>query len=145
MEKFSQGMSEQLFYGAFSVFGYITVSTQPWAWHPEHMSALWWRDWSTTVASPFPESEGVPVSATSYITRALAAYYIMYAARYFQGLISVFLEHRRKDFWQMVAHHAVTFSVVSLSYTVRCLLTMCSEDVFAVGLESCWSDSHATL
>jgi hypothetical protein len=33
--------------------------------------------------------------------KATAGYYILYAARYFQGMISVLFEHKRKDFLEM--------------------------------------------
>jgi len=39
-----------------------------------------------------------------------------YAARYCQGMVSVCLEHKRKDFWEMELHHAVTCLLVTLSY-----------------------------
>ena len=114
VEKFSQSAMEQLFYGAFTVFGAIILSTQIWAWP----SDLWYKGCLETHPSPHPSSLGVEVGVHSYMTKALAAYYIMYAARYFQGFLSVLVEHRRKDFYQMVTHHLVTFSVVALSYTV---------------------------
>eukprot|EP00656_Telonema_subtile_P041674 TRINITY_DN46925_c0_g1_i1.p1 TRINITY_DN46925_c0_g1~~TRINITY_DN46925_c0_g1_i1.p1 ORF type:complete len:357 (-),score=76.55 TRINITY_DN46925_c0_g1_i1:198-1268(-) len=110
--KFAQAGMELLFYGAFSVFGYITLRAQPWAWP----SALWWKDHATTIRSPFQHSLGEEIPATTYMSHALASFYIMYAARYLQGLISVFLEHRRKDFLQMLAHHVFTVVVVSCSY-----------------------------
>ena len=51
------------------------------------------------------------------MTPAVACYYIMYAARYFQGAVSVLLEHKRKDFWEMQLHHLTTCALVALSYS----------------------------
>ena len=47
---------------------------------------------------------------------ALKAYYLLYAARYIQGALSVMMEHKRKDFWEMQAHHAVTVWLICISY-----------------------------
>ena len=49
-------------------------------------------------------------------TDALKAYYLLYAARYSQGMVSVFIEHKRKDFWEMLVHHFVTVSLIGISY-----------------------------
>jgi len=43
-------------------------------------------------------------------------YYILYAARYFQAVISVLIEPKRKDFIQMMVHHVVTLVVIFFSY-----------------------------
>ena len=42
----------------------------------------------------------------------MKAYYLMYAARYGQGVMSVLIEHKRKDFWEMMTHHTVTVSLI---------------------------------
>ena len=75
VEKFSQTAMEQLFYGAFTAFGAVIVSSQQWIWP----SALWWRGVTSTVTSPFADSLGQEIGAHSYMTKALAGYYIMYA------------------------------------------------------------------
>jgi hypothetical protein len=90
VQKFAQTTMEQLFYGSFTYFGLIMVLNQPWAWP----SALWWKD--------FDKLDETGHSIHSYMTEAVAGFYIMYAARYFQGMLSVLMEHRRKDFWEMM-------------------------------------------
>ena len=50
------------------------------------------------------------------MTDTLKAYYLLYAARYSQGMVSVFIEHKRKDFWEMLVHHFVTVSLIGISY-----------------------------
>jgi len=47
----------------------------------------------------------------------LRCFYLAYGARYIQALVSVFIEHKRKDFFEMIVHHAVTVVVISISYT----------------------------
>mmetsp|Transcript_36879 Transcript_36879/g.47660 ORF Transcript_36879/g.47660 Transcript_36879/m.47660 type:complete len:260 (+) Transcript_36879:466-1245(+) len=96
---------EQLFYGSFTYFGMIMVLNQPWAWP----SKFWWLDFDK-------KDETTGHSVHSYMTEAVAAYYILYAARYLQGMLSVLMEHRRKDFWEMMLHHFVTWALVSISY-----------------------------
>ena len=67
----------------------------------------------------------------------LRAYYLLYAARYFQGLVSVLMEHRRKDFLEMLLHHSVTLLLLGLSYVsgytrvgAVVMLTLDPADVF---------------
>jgi ceramide synthetase len=104
VQKFGQTAMEQLFYGSFTYFGMIMVLNQPWAWPSKH----WWLD--------FDKKDPSGHSIHSYMTEAVAAYYILYAARYFQGMLSVLMEHRRKDFWEMMLHHFVTWALVTISY-----------------------------
>merc|ERR1712048_1269823 len=40
----------------------------------------------------------------------------MYIARYLQGIASVFLETKRKDYVEMLVHHSATVLVCSVSY-----------------------------
>jgi hypothetical protein len=40
VDKFSQSALEALFYGAFSCFGVVMVTSQPWVWPSKH----WWID-----------------------------------------------------------------------------------------------------
>eukprot|EP00613_Pedinella_sp_CCMP2098_P045630 CAMPEP_0171799720 /NCGR_PEP_ID=MMETSP0991-20121206/71265_1 /TAXON_ID=483369 /ORGANISM="non described non described, Strain CCMP2098" /LENGTH=195 /DNA_ID=CAMNT_0012411119 /DNA_START=83 /DNA_END=666 /DNA_ORIENTATION=- len=105
VDKFSQTAMEQLFYGAFTYFGIVLVTTQPWFWPSKH----WWLDFDKVD----PASGH---SVHSFMTDAIAAYYILYAARYFTGMLSVLLEHKRRDFWEMQLHHFVTVMLVSHSY-----------------------------
>jgi hypothetical protein len=98
-EKFSQSAMEMIFYGVFSLVGYVIVRQQPWIWP----SNQWWQVFKTgRETHPF----GVD----------LRAFYLLYAARYLQALASVMLEHRRKDFLEMVLHHAVTLLLLGSSY-----------------------------
>ena len=98
VQKFAQSSLEMLFYGAFTVFGSLVVPNQEWFWPSKH----WWIDFNT--------------GKTLFMTDALKAYYLLYAARYSQGMVSVFIEHKRKDFWEMLVHHFVTVSLIGISY-----------------------------
>ncbi len=98
VQKFAQSSLEMVFYGAFTVFGLLVVPNQEWFWPSKH----WWADFTT--------------GKTLFMTDTLKAYYLLYAARYSQGMVSVFIEHKRKDFWEMLVHHFVTVSLIGISY-----------------------------
>lgn len=82
----------------FTVIGLIVVPAQVWVWP----SAKWWI--------------GFADGGHEIMRSDLRCYYIMYVARYAQGIVSVFLEPKRKDFLEMVIHHVVTVVVIFISY-----------------------------
>lgn len=99
VEKFAQSTMEMIMYGSFTIMGALVVPRQEWAWP----SYQWWDGWK----------EG-----THAIMRAdLQCYYLLYCARYFQGGFSVLLEHKRKDFIEMLIHHVITCLLISVSYS----------------------------
>lgn len=98
VQKFSQSFLEMVFYGSFTVFGLMIVPTQAWVWPSKH----WWIDFRS--------------GSHSVMRDDMRCYYIMYASRYLQGLLSVLIEHRRKDFVEMQVHHWATVVLVCLSY-----------------------------
>ena len=85
-------------YGLFSVFGALIVPGQDWFWP----STLWFRDIHAGKMLP--------------VTDALKAYYLLYVARYGQGIVSLLIEHKRKDFREMAIHHIVTVWLIGVSY-----------------------------
>lgn len=90
---------EQLFYATFTVLDIIILLRQEWAWP----SINWWRDSLEYVPH---HSTGVPYPSHFYMTFGFAGFYIIYCARYLQAIVSVFLEHKRKDFLEMQASMA---------------------------------------
>ena len=98
VQKFAQSCMEMVFYGAFTVFGALVVPGQTWFWP----SKLWWSYYKS--------------GKMLFVTDALKAYYLLYAARYAQGIVSCLIEHKRKDFWEMQMHHIVTVSLIGISY-----------------------------
>jgi hypothetical protein len=101
-EKFGQSASEALFYGGSFVLGLCVVPRQPWIWP----SAQWWIG-----------KDGTPDGPYAKISDELKCYILLYIARYVQGLVSVFLEHKRKDFVEMLIHHTTTVALIALAYT----------------------------
>jgi ceramide synthetase len=105
VDKFSQTAMELLFYGLFSYMNIIVFFSQRWSWPSER----WWIDYEKVdTASEY--------SVHSYMTETVAAYFLLYGARYTQSVLSVFIEHRRKDFIEMQIHHFVVVNLIVLAY-----------------------------
>tara|TARA_B100000524_G_C23641405_1_gene366798 strand:+ start:953 stop:1744 length:792 start_codon:yes stop_codon:yes gene_type:complete len=139
VQKFAQATMEMIFYGAFAIAGAVIIYSQvrpparrkrdasprsrlvppvfgaflcgrppltrpppslaqEWAWP----SALWW--------------DGMPSGSHLSMRDDCRCFYLLYIARYFQGFVSVCLEHKRKDFIEMQLHHSTTFVLTALSY-----------------------------
>lgn len=96
--KFAQSVMEAIFYGFFAYMGLMVVPSQEWLWP----SAQWWI--------------GFAEGGHEVMRADLRCYYISYAARYVQGVVSVLLEPKRKDFVEMLLHHIVTVLVSYISY-----------------------------
>lgn len=96
--KFAQSVLEAVIYGSFAVLGLLVVPSQDFVWP----SAKWWM--------------GFAEGGHEIMRVDLRCYYILYVARYFQALVSVLLEFKRKDFVEMVVHHLVTIAVIYVSY-----------------------------
>lgn len=98
IEKFAQAFMEATFYTTGFIVGARFLIGQPFLWPAE----FWWSNRG---------------SQLSMLNLELRCFYVLYNARYSQGLVSlVFLEHKRKDFWEMVAHHVVTITLIVSSY-----------------------------
>jgi len=98
VDKFGQSASEALFYGLSFVLGMFVVPRQPWIWP----SALWWKD--------------KPSGSHGELCDDLKCYILLYFARYFQGVFSCLLEHKRKDFIEMQIHHLSTITLIFVAY-----------------------------
>jgi len=109
LKKFSQSVMEVLNYGTFSFIGLVVVPSQTWFGKEFLLDSSRPR----VFPSPIP---GFTEGGHEIMRSDLQCYYIMYIARYFQGIISVLLETKRKDFVEMMVHHVVTVSVCSVSY-----------------------------
>lgn len=85
-------------YALFFYFGYKVYLPQPWVWP----SSMWWAG--------FPELHHDMDPDYKF-------FYILYAGRYAAGYVSVWCEHKRKDFVEMQVHHSVTVVLVLASYS----------------------------
>ena len=98
--KFAQAAMEAIFYSGFSLLGLAIVPSQPWVWP----SSQWW-DGFTAAGDPH-----------GLMRDDLRCYYLLYTARYTQGVVSTLLEARRADFLEMLLHHSVTVVLCAASY-----------------------------
>ena len=102
VDKFAQSAMEAFFYAWYFVMGGALAVGVPWFWP----SAQWWEG----------EMASTGLGAAGPMPLDLTCFYVAYAARYLQGLVSVFFEAKRKDFWEMVIHHATTIVLIYLSF-----------------------------
>jgi hypothetical protein len=93
VDKWCQTAMELATYAAFSWLTLGTLAAEPWALDPGA-----WFD-----ASPIGARHAVA--------------YILYAARY--AAATLLLRRRRRDFWPMLAHHALTVALVLSSAGAR--------------------------
>jgi len=98
VQKFGQSFIEALFYGLSFAVGYVVVMNQPWVWP----SKDWWQ--------------GMKDGQHGHFSDALKCYYLLYFGRYLQAVLSVLMEHKRKDFLEMQIHHLTTLLLIFLSY-----------------------------
>mmetsp|Transcript_40191 Transcript_40191/g.87839 ORF Transcript_40191/g.87839 Transcript_40191/m.87839 type:complete len:648 (-) Transcript_40191:99-2042(-) len=96
--KFAQSVMEAVIYGSFAFVGLRIVPSQPWVWP----SSNWWKDFTS--------------GSHNWMRADMRCFYILYISRYFQALLSVLMEPRRKDFVEMMLHHIVTVTVIFISY-----------------------------
>jgi ceramide synthetase len=102
IDKFAQASMEFLFYGSFTLIGLAVVPNQAWVWP----SNFWWTH---------PDGR-VLMNDPIMMDDALKCYYLLYGTRYAQAILSVLLEHKRKDFLEMIVHHVATVVVVAVSF-----------------------------
>jgi ceramide synthetase len=96
IDKFAQAAMEFIFYGSFTLIGLTVVPNQAWIWPSNH----WWD----MLKEPIMMGDD------------LKCYYLLYGSRYAQAIISVLLEHKRKDFVEMLLHHITTLVVIAVSF-----------------------------
>lgn len=123
--KFAQAHLEMVSYSIFAVLGGLLIYSMPWFLCDMHSYEITRESKEATVFKEFREA--FPYFGFSIywwtnqpnnriLTEDLVFFYVLYAARYVSQFISVFLEPKRKDFWEMQLHHLVTAVLVILSY-----------------------------
>ncbi|KAJ7386652.1 Ceramide synthase 5 [Desmophyllum pertusum] len=84
-----------VFYLATSVYGLLILSKEPWLWD---------------LRLCFVGHGKQPISDEIFY------YYLIETGFYLSLLISLVVDVKRKDFWQMVVHHIVTIMLTTFSY-----------------------------
>ena len=98
--KFVLSATEAYMYSFFFYASLRVLYTQPWIWP----SRMWW--------------EGKQNSTSHLmVTPSVKFMYQLYGGRYVSNLVHVLIEPRKKDFVEMVLHHATTALLCPLSYS----------------------------
>jgi ceramide synthetase len=100
MEKFAQACVEGVFYSSYFIMGVMIIHSAHWVWP----STEWWvaQDKMGRLIQP--------------LTLDQTTFYVAYASRYLAFFVCIFLERKKKDFWEMVIHHASTVVLIFLSF-----------------------------
>lgn len=119
MRKATESSWRFVVYLATTVYGTIVTFKEPWLW-----------DLKLCFSG----------HGTHPLTDEIYYYYLLETGFYLSLIMSLFVDVKRKDFWQMVIHHFVTFSLLALSYStgffrIGCII-MLLHDVTDVFLES---------
>eukprot|EP00948_MAST-09A_sp_MAST-9A-sp1_P001125 g1125.t1 len=109
VDKFSQSALENFIYSGFLFMSIPLLIDQTWLWPSKN----WWVDKSMSFAG---KDQADLSHHLEILPLALRAYYVLYCARYVQGLISLFFEAIRKDFVEMIIHHVVTATLIYFSW-----------------------------
>lgn len=95
MKKFTEATWRCSFYLFVWTYGLCVLWDEKWLWDLRH---CWYE---------FPRHE---------LNYGVYWYYVIELAFYFSLLVSQFFDVKRKDFWQMFAHHVVTILLLQFSY-----------------------------
>eukprot|EP00095_Tigriopus_kingsejongensis_P012731 maker-scaffold43_size480169-snap-gene-2.25 protein:Tk12731 transcript:maker-scaffold43_size480169-snap-gene-2.25-mRNA-1 annotation:"lag1 longevity assurance homolog 6" len=100
LEKFAETGWRWFYYTGIFLYGLICLWNKPWLWDIKHC-------WMHYPRHPVP--------------RDVWWYYMIELSFYWSLAISQFFDVKRKDFWEMFVHHAITIALMSFSWT--CNLT----------------------
>ena len=98
MKKATETCWRCLLYFVLFVYGCTTLLPTEWFWDS--------REWVKGYVREQP------------FTAAFKWYYLIELSFYTSLLFSQFLDHKRKDFWQMFLHHIVTILLIAFSFTI---------------------------
>lgn len=82
-------------YIMFALYGIFTLLSEDWIFSPFKTSLTW-------------EKNNIPAKIT--------VYYYLEAAFYVSSTFFIFVDPKQKDFMQMLVHHLITITLISLSY-----------------------------
>ncbi|XP_073236842.1 ceramide synthase 6-like [Porites lutea] len=95
MRKATESSWRFVFYLGTSIYGLVILFKEPWLWDLRHC---------------FFDHGNHPLTDEIYY------YYLFETGFYLSLIISLFVDVKRKDFWQMVVHHIVTVLLLVFSY-----------------------------
>ncbi|KAL8586998.1 hypothetical protein ACOMHN_023388 [Nucella lapillus] len=98
LKKFCESSWRCTYYAAIFAYGLYTLWDKPWLWD----TSLCWKDW--------PEH---------HVSNDVYWYYSVQAGFYLALSLSLFTDHKRKDFTEMIVHHCATLGLMFLSWMVN--------------------------
>jgi ceramide synthetase len=132
VQKFAQSTTEMMTYGVFSIIGMHVLHNEPWLWpsmnwwatcgdNPDKLGWCCWKvDWFGVETGWDGKDLKLPCRSMERppMNEKILCYYVLYGARYLQAIVCVLLEHRRKDFVEMIVHHVTTAVLIGLSFSI---------------------------
>ncbi|KAK7110426.1 ceramide synthase 5-like [Littorina saxatilis] len=98
MKKFCESSWRCTYYAAMFCYGLYTLWDKPWLWDTSYC----WNSW--------PEH---------HVSMDVYWYYTVQAGFYLALSLSLFTDHKRKDFTEMIVHHCATLGLMFLSWMVN--------------------------
>ncbi|KAK3108214.1 hypothetical protein FSP39_003331 [Pinctada imbricata] len=95
MQKFTECSWHFIFYSSMFVYGMVILWKKSWFWETKHC----WINWPR-----------------QHVDRDVYWYYLLEMAFYWSLTFTVLIDHKRKDFTEMVVHHFVTLMLMFFSY-----------------------------
>ncbi|ESO87992.1 hypothetical protein LOTGIDRAFT_219624 [Lottia gigantea] len=94
MFKFCEVCWHFILYVSLFIFGIVVMKNKPWLWNSQHF----WKDW------PQPTDNDI------------YWYYLIEMGAYWSFLFTIFIDTKRKDFYEMTIHHFATLTLLYLSW-----------------------------
>lgn len=104
LEKWNESAWKFTFYLVMWFFGLYILHDKTWIWETQTA----WTNWPK-----------------QYMTDDIYIYYITEISFYFSLLVSQFYDVKRKDFWQMFAHHIVTLFLLISAWKLNLMRMGC--------------------
>lgn len=118
LQRFRETSWRFLFYLLAFWAGLYVIWDKPWLWDTKH---CWY---------------GYPLQ---HVSADIWWYYMLELGFYVSLILSLFMDDKRSDFWQMVVHHVATLSLVVMSWTANMVrvgtLVLCVHDAVDYFLE----------
>ncbi|CAH1112725.1 unnamed protein product [Psylliodes chrysocephalus] len=98
LDKFCENCWKLLYYTMIFSYGFVVMWNKPWFWDISKC----WDDIHNQI-----------------VTTDIWLYYMVPLSFYWSLLVTQFFDVKRKDFWEMFAHHVITIVLMSLSWIFR--------------------------
>lgn len=98
LQKFRESSWQLLFYSTFFIYGVVVLWNKPYTW----TTRLCWENWPH-----------------QHVPREIYWYYVTELAFYWSLIFTLFWDHKRKDFTEMMVHHVATIVLMYFSWILN--------------------------